>query len=462
MTAEGLPGHVLNRWRLRTLVSAVVAFVMLLGVGLTSYVVRLLEQNARESQQGESLARLSEVRARIEGELNGTLYIAQGLLGFVAVQSDLTDDQFRSFVSEITRVDRNIRIIALAPGNVVRFIHPLKGNEAVIGLDYSKSEQQWSGVRRAMQDRNPVVAGPVDLVQGGRALIARIPVLVPTGGGGHGLERGYWGMASIVIDSDRLFTRAGLLPEVDGHLFALRGVDGAGAEGGVILGDAALFAGDAVTMPVTLPDGSWQLASRPVGGWDGTSREAQVALVIGIVVSMVVAALSALVVSAQQRSRSMALHDPLTGLPNRRLLVDRMEQLADLSERTGLGFQVFFVDLNGFKPINDTYGHAAGDAVLQEVGARLQRETRDVDTIARIGGDEFVVVVPGGFSQTTVRAIVERLREAVCAPVRVGEHQIVIQASVGYAFYPDDAATIPELLELADQRMYRAKVEVPA
>ncbi|WP_249692560.1 diguanylate cyclase [Stappia sp. WLB 29] len=456
--ASGGKELALIRWKHRAIAFAVVAFICILGVALTSYISTLLTENAQKRLQNETLSRLSEARARLEGTIGATLYISQGLVSFTAINSDLTQRQFRRFAEEISSLNNHVKLIALAPDNVVRYVYPLLGNLRALGLDYSKNEEQWTVVKRVMQERRTVVAGPVNLVQGGRALIARSPVLIPIEDDETSIERRYWGIASVVIDMDTLFEDAGIRPEMNGYQFAIRGADGLGPAGGMVLGDPNLFDSGAVVLPVNLPNGTWQMASRPVGGWTTSSPEVRIARMVGFGVTFAIAFLSAMVVIAQQRARSMALHDALTGLPNRRLLEDRLEQLAALSERTGLGFQVFFVDLNAFKPINDTFGHAVGDMVLREVGKRLRQETRESDTIARIGGDEFVVVVPGMTHHQSTANLAERLRQAVSEPVRAGDHVIGIRASVGWAVYPDDATTIPEILELADQRMYREKL----
>ncbi|MBB99389.1 MAG: sensor domain-containing diguanylate cyclase [Rhodobacteraceae bacterium] len=449
-----------NRSRDRLIVVGVILIVCLLGLGLTRYVSDLLQQRAEEQQRSETLARLSEIRARLEGEVSATIYIAQGLVSYAAINQAVTQSEFDRFAREVAASNPAISILALAPGNVVRYIYPLEGNERAIGLDYTKNEAQWPAVKRVMEERRTIVAGPVNLVQGGRGLIARSPILLADEESETTEDRRYWGVASVVVDTDLLFEGAGIRPEVGGYRLALRGVDGLGAAGQMIMGDPGLFEGEAVTLPVKLPSGEWQISGRPVDGWIGTSAESRFAGLAGAGTTALLSVLSALLVYAQQRAKAMALHDALTGLPNRRLLVDRLEQLASLSERTGIGFQVFFIDLNGFKPINDTLGHAVGDMVLRAIGDRLREETRESDTIARIGGDEFVVLVPGLIQHRSSANIADRLRQTFHEPLRVGEHVIAIQVSVGWATYPDDATNISEILSLADQRMYRDKAAV--
>lgn len=189
------------------------------------------------------------------------------------------------------------------------------------------------------------------------------------------------------------------------------------------------------------------------------SKELWLALIAGYGATFIVAGMGFLVVFEMVRARQLAHHDPLTGLPNRRLLEDRMEQLASLSDRSGLGFQVFFVDLNAFKPINDQHGHAIGDQMLIEIGQRLRAMTRRADTVARIGGDEFVVLTPGTMAQADVTLFSRRLAATVSEPMQLGDITVTVRASVGIASYPQDAKTILELLELADTRMYAQKKE---
>jgi diguanylate cyclase (GGDEF)-like protein/PAS domain S-box-containing protein len=159
---------------------------------------------------------------------------------------------------------------------------------------------------------------------------------------------------------------------------------------------------------------------------------------------------------AEQRAQHLALHDALTHLPNRLLLLDRMQQALSHASRSGRGVGALFIDLDRFKLINDTHGHEAGDVVLAEVAHRLRRCARAGDTVARLGGDEFIVVCPDVGSERDVLQVAAVLREAVAHPIEIPGGQAVVDASIGIAFGVghDD----PEvLLRQADQAMYRAK-----
>ena len=152
-----------------------------------------------------------------------------------------------------------------------------------------------------------------------------------------------------------------------------------------------------------------------------------------------------------------ALHDPLTGLPNRLLLDDRLEQSIRAAEREGGGLAVLLIDLDRFKDVNDTFGHAAGDSLLAQVGPRLRGVLRSVDTIARVGGDEFVVLLPAAGRAEDVGRTAEKILETLEAPFTVEGHSTEVSASVGIAVFPDHGTDGLHLMRAADAAMYVAK-----
>ena len=161
--------------------------------------------------------------------------------------------------------------------------------------------------------------------------------------------------------------------------------------------------------------------------------------------------------AALEHLRRFAYYDDLTGLPNRRLLADRMRQAIARALRYRERIALVFIDLDGFKLINDTFGHAAGDHVLQQVAARLTACMRASDTACRYGGDEFVILLPevdGPEDELTVAA---KLRECLAPRYTVGTATVAATVSVGTAVYPADGDTFGSLLRAADLSMYRVK-----
>jgi len=158
-----------------------------------------------------------------------------------------------------------------------------------------------------------------------------------------------------------------------------------------------------------------------------------------------------------ERIRHLAFRDPLTGLPNRAMLLDRLERSLALSPREGEGLGVMFVDLDRFKHINDTLGHEIGDALLQEVARRLTLCLRETDTVARSGGDEFVILLEHVKKLKTFVRVAEKITACLSAPMVLGGHHLHIGASIGIAAFPGDGADAVELMKHADAAMYAAK-----
>ncbi|WP_170942152.1 sensor domain-containing diguanylate cyclase [Noviherbaspirillum denitrificans] len=160
----------------------------------------------------------------------------------------------------------------------------------------------------------------------------------------------------------------------------------------------------------------------------------------------------------QHELDQLAFYDRLTGLPNRRLLEDRLDQLLAFAQRQHQNIGLLFVDLDRFKPVNDQYGHHVGDWLLQSVASRMQGCVRGSDTVARIGGDEFVVLLPAIGNLDEAFGVAEKIRGCLEAPFsRAGDVRLEISASIGVALYPQHAQTARELMHFADNAMYMAK-----
>jgi diguanylate cyclase (GGDEF)-like protein/PAS domain S-box-containing protein len=159
---------------------------------------------------------------------------------------------------------------------------------------------------------------------------------------------------------------------------------------------------------------------------------------------------------AEETLKYQALHDDLTGLPNRILLHDRLQQSLFAAERYRASFAVLLIDLDRFKAINDTLGHAAGDLLLQQVGPRWSIVLRTSDTLSRFGGDEFVVLLPAT-GRSGAEEVAEKLKSATAGGFTLHERAVMVEISLGIAVYPDDGADMRSLLGAADDAMYAMK-----
>ncbi len=158
-----------------------------------------------------------------------------------------------------------------------------------------------------------------------------------------------------------------------------------------------------------------------------------------------------------EHNRHLALHDHLTGLPNRRLYQDRLANALERARRSESHTALLVVDLNGFKLVNDTFGHHVGDIVLQRVGELFSSRIRRSDTVARTGGDEFTVILEEPTSPAAADHVGMSLMHLLDQPLLIGEHTVQIGASVGIAIFPEDARDMESLCIAADLRMYNIK-----
>lgn len=601
-----------REWRRASFVPALLVMTV---VAIAGFVLdRQAESLSRERMRAAVTSQVSVIRARLEGNVASNVQLVRGLVSVLATEPDMDVERFNALASNIFRERSQLRSVAAAPDLVVSMSYPLRGNEAAIGLDYRDFPNQWNAVRRAMETGRLVLAGPLDLVQGGQGLIGRFPVYLNAE---TGSERLFWGVVSAVIDVDKLYADSGVTRAASQLDLAIIGHDGRGNAGQRFFGPD-LVARNPVSAYVALPNGTWQIMAAPKEGWhtapvelwltrgaiifggsliilpfwigggmfrqrfhyierlrqrevelmqqtqrlnlaletskvglweldletgeetwdartneiyglpaDGTTRthdhwqkvvhpedqaradrefresiikgrytsDYRVLLADGTVrhirsiavlqdpdgaarsvmgVNWDVTADVALnddlrrakaltearnseLEAAKERIEHNALHDSLTGLPNRRYLDEALRQCAEKGFAGSGTVALLHIDLDRFKQINDTLGHAAGDAMLIHASKVLRSTCQDTDFVARIGGDEFVVLSSNSFGEEGLARLASRLVEAMRKPVIHEGHECRFGISVGIA-----TATVPEidvkqLLINADIALYRAK-----
>ena len=426
--------------------TALLVFVSL--ASLTEVLVRFRAAEVASARHAATLSFASELRARADRELNSVLYLASGFVGYFVVRHQHADaDEIDSIMAAVYASGRHIRNFSVAIGYRPTYVYPLAGNQQILGRDYREMQEQWPAVKLAIESRKLVLTGPVKLVQGGQALIYRTPIYD---------KDSYWGLLTTVIDMES-FRKAAFAELDDEHFeFAIRSEERSVNGGGQLWGRPELFAErSALQLEAPVPNGKWVYAVR--------AREQTGSKLIWAIrgAGWILALLAGLCVSLVLRQRGelarQAGLDSLTELPNRRLFDDRMEQAFRRHSRHASGqIAALFMDLDGFKQINDRYGHKVGDVVLRTVAARLREEVRLGDTVARWAGDEFAIIIEEA-DERQVALLIERLQQRIAIPFTAGGTLLSVKASIGAAFYPAEAASSALLLELADQRMYQEK-----
>ena len=407
-------------------------------------------KNLETEKRLDTIAFGHTLKSRVDRELNALLFISRGLSSYIKVyHRDLDPVKLNAILADLYANSRHVRHLGIAVGYQVSYIYPLKGNEKALQLNYQNAPEQLSKIQQAIATKQGVLDGPLTLFQGGQALVYRYPIFI---------DDQYWGSISTVINTASFFEAAFSGMPADRYEFAIRKIGEHGEPGNIFYGDPKLFNDKNVVMVANeVPNGKWQWAILNKAPYRIASTTV-ILRALGWLFSLVVA-LSVLMMLRERRQLAKdALHDGLTGLANRRLLMDRIEQhLFGLERNQGETCSVVLFDLNGFKKINDTHGHHAGDAVLKSVAQRVAKEVRSEDTVARLGGDEYVIVLNHEKNSPLLDALKERLSEAIQAPTEFHGHQLVVGASIGAATYPQDGLTAEELINAADAAMYRVK-----
>ena len=280
-------------------IAIIVSFFLIVIVAILSQQEQLRYQ---EDLRGDTVSELSQVRARLELEVNANLHLTKGVVSLVTAYPDFTAEQFTKIGKILLRGKTTIRNIGLAPDNILNYIHPIEGNEMAIGLVYRDNPIQWPVVERAIQLRETLISGPLQLVEGDLAFLSLTPIWVESPENENNEK--YWGMSSLVINADTLYQNAGIIPsELDINL-AIRGVDGTGAQGDVFYGNPAIFDDNPVLMDTTLPSGSWQLGAIPKNGWSQSSPHYKQLWIGGIAISLTIGLLVFIWINNQIHQRN--------------------------------------------------------------------------------------------------------------------------------------------------------------
>jgi diguanylate cyclase (GGDEF)-like protein len=211
--------------------------------------------------------------------------------------------------------------------------------------------------------------------------------------------------------------------------------------------------------PITVVDHVWTIRIRPLPTFNlrvDTDQPVIVALV-GSAASFAITLIVWLLLTGRARALHDSLHDTLTGIPNRKLFIDRLQQALLVASREKRSLSILFIDMDEFKPINDSFGHSAGDVVLIEVAQRIKGCLRESDTVARIGGDEFIVLLPTTKKEQDASEVAEKIRHTLSIPFVLAKQSLSISSSIGVAIYPEHGSDETMLIKNADAAMYCAK-----
>ena len=402
---------------------------------------------AEQSAQLEATKRFAVFDNQLNDLLYNNIYALRGFVAYIHTHDELTDENIYAFLDELLKSHSNmVNNVGILKDTTIVWNYPYEANKSSIGVDLAKNEKQKGQILAVKESLKPLFQGPIDLVQGGRGFSIRSPILNPDGS--------YWGQASIILKAD-IFIQT--IQEYEKNL-GIQTILLNGDE--VVYGDSALLNESVYWFELDDEIFVWSVGMKVIEDQTYTKVRIYFMFILGAVIFITITSAMYMFVRANDLIKHEALHDHLTGLRNRNSLDETMAQVFAASNRNHYKVGVLLLDLNKFKAINDTYGHAVGDIVLKDAAKKLKHHARSDEMIFRVGGDEFLLVVPVVEDFTVLMAIRERLRANLSYILDVDGYKIQITCSIGCAIYKDDGDTFDDLFKAADQRMYKDKNSV--
>jgi len=380
------------------------------------------------------------------------------VLSALVIQNDGEIENFKQ-VAAIIIDDPAILNVLIAPSGVVSDVYPLQGNEAVIGLDFFGEGAGNKEAVMAKETGQLVFGGPFDLVQGGQALVGRLPVWIDMPDGNNA----FWGLVSVTLKFPQILDGIGLEGlEKQGLTYKIWRINPDNNEMQMISGSENSYGEHIrfIEIPIQILNAEWIFCLYPVLEWY-QRPESWAMIFIGFCISV----LFAFVVQnnhelklMQSELEKMARTDSLTGIFNRSSFMElALIQFKKSASANGNCFVVIF-DLDHFKKVNDNYGHQAGDEVLKACVLRTKNTVRSYDVLARYGGEEFIILVTD-IDKTDIQNLAERIRQSISeTPIEVGGAHISVTASFGIAL-ANMSTDLDTAIGFADTALYKAKEE---
>lgn len=430
--------------KLAILISVAITFFLLMVFLL---IIGMLMNSIKQQEMLKATDKFINFKSRVERLIFTNETLVQGFEAYLLMNPDLDQAEAEIYMDKLLSKNENqIRNIGVIQDTTIIWNYPKEGNAAAVGVDLSMVEGQKELVLKVKNELEPVLQGPVDLVQGGTGFIIRLPIIRP--------ETGYWGQISIVLNGDKIIEEINAYAADAGLKVAIfndqnKRVPFYGAMS--IVGEAPLgFDID--------PDFiNWQVLVSPKDGWQNNQLIFEGAILFAFLIAAGAGQLTYRVLKTNDQLRIMSSHDSLTGLFNRHYLNEYQAMVLAAAKRNNRHVGFISMDLNHFKKINDTYGHNVGDLVLVETARVLKGCTRTNEAVFRLGGDEFLIIMPDIEDGTVLQQTRERLIKSFKDDFHLVEYPCKIAVSIGTSVFPEDGNNIDALLQIADEEMYADK-----
>ncbi len=434
----------------RSITVGLLTFVIALAITTCVAVMYLTTTARTRRERAQFLA--DTVAGNIQSEIQSREYITRMLeIQVSSSKGVITAESFQVIAEEVFDDYLDIIDISLAPGGVTSYKYPLDNG---IGERENLFQDSAQGVYAdySRMSGMSVIIAPTFLDDGSYGIVIRKPIYT-----GEVSEANFWGFASVTLSLSRFLDPVDLGRFAESNYeYKIIGYNAITGEDRIIIeySEKELPA-PVESMISTVGGGYWILAIAPNTNWMNTP-EILAALLIAILISALAAIAAAAYSSMRDYSKELEVlsyRDALTNLNNPRSYQEHMEELS----KKKLPYGLIFMDLNDFKMVNDTYGHEAGDALLNITAKRLQNSIREKDKAFRIGGDEFVVVIHGSHDKKFFEGVIARMRQNVAREVTVGDITLNVSISAGFARCPEDGTKFEDVVKKADDAMYYNK-----
>lgn len=344
--------------------------------------------------------------------------------------------------------DESVINVSILPDGIVKYVHPMAGNEKAIGDNVFEMPNRKKEAELAKELKLPILCGPYELTQGGTGLIMRKAIFNENE---HGEEE-FWGLVAVVMNAEEIFKdlyfdeieKAGYAFELSSNLYT--------CEPTLIQKKGNFNPDRAMYTTISFPNGMWVI---------GISKNIDYTQIISVAIVFIFGLLLSIARFKELRKKERELEnikneilmDNLTGLYNRK----RLDAFERKLIHDSIPFTIFFIDLNDFKLINDTYGHDFGDRLLISIANKFTSIIRESDLAIRIGGDEFIVILTGVVKPETMTDFCSRLDKIQQEKIILDDIEIKPSLSYGFASYPKDAQSLEDIMQCADARMYANK-----
>ncbi len=432
------------------LIAATISTVFCMTFLTTFYLTVTNEINQNKHKEKlDTIEKFIHFKSQTENLFNLNENILKGYIAYIKTHPEITYEESNKYLSKlIVENGHLIRNISTLKDTTVVSVYPSKGNEAAIGVDISKILGQSEKVLEVKNTFSEILQGKIELIQGGLGFILRIPVVIDGGD--------YWGQVSIVIDADKFIEKALSYGEQNNLDIAIFNKNSFPER--PFLGDKNILKNKPIILDMELNNSIWKAAVIPKNGWKKTNPEFFTK--ISFIVFLILAASTMLYnnIITRFKLKNQVIYDHMTGLYNRTFLEGFQQLVFEKSKRNNTMVGVLLLDINDFKFINDNYGHKTGDEILKLISSQLTKGCRKSEAVFRLGGDEFMVIIPDIINAEDIDAIKDRISKAVDITYSHLNDEISIKTSIGSALYPLNGTNFDEVSHAADEDMYEQKI----